>query len=64
MKHLFEPFYTSLRNEGGSGLGTYTVYNLVTQRFGGVISATSQPGQGLEYRIILPIEIVGPGSAT
>jgi len=51
LPHLFEPFHTSLRNEGGSGLGTYIIYNLVTQKLGGMISANSQPGQGLRYTI-------------
>jgi signal transduction histidine kinase len=62
LRHLFEPFYTSLRNEGGSGLGTYTIYNLVTQVFGGTVRAESPAGKGLCYRFNLPIDQAGPDS--
>jgi signal transduction histidine kinase len=62
LRHVFEPFYTSLRNEGGSGLGTYTVYNLVTQVFGGTVQVESPDGKGLHYRFSLPIGPAGPDS--
>jgi len=51
---LFEPFFTTKRGQGGSGLGTHIVYNLVTQSLHGTIAAACEPGQGLSYSIQLP----------
>jgi signal transduction histidine kinase len=51
---LFEPFYTTKRNKGGSGLGTSIAYNLVHQALGGEISISSQPEKGLSYTILIP----------
>ena len=56
--HLFEPHRTSMRNAGGSGLGTYIIYTLVTQKLGGTISAETKPGIGLSYHIrFMPVSI-------
>ncbi|MBQ1784785.1 MAG: sensor histidine kinase [Gammaproteobacteria bacterium] len=54
LRRLFEPFFTTRRGQGGSGLGTHIVYNLVTQSLGGTISAESTEGKGLAYHITLP----------
>ncbi len=51
LPHIFEPFRTTMRNEGGSGLGTYIIYNIVTQKLKGTIKAQSEPGRGLAYHI-------------
>lgn len=53
---LFEPFFTTKRGQGGSGLGTHILYNLVTQSFQGEISAQSVLGEGLKYEINFPIK--------
>jgi signal transduction histidine kinase len=55
IKLLFEPFYTTKRGEGGSGLGTHLVYNLVTGSLKGKITVKSQVGKGLAYLIKFPI---------
>jgi signal transduction histidine kinase len=55
LKLLFEPFYTTKRGEGGSGLGTHLVYNLVTSSLKGKITVKSQLGKGLAYLIKFPI---------
>ena len=57
LPHIFVPFRTSLRNTGGSGLGTYVIYNLVTQKLKGTVTATSDVGCGLCYQIALPSDI-------
>jgi len=51
---LFDPFFTTKRGQGGSGLGTHIVYNLVTHSLNGTIAAACESGQGLSYRIRLP----------
>jgi signal transduction histidine kinase len=54
-RRAFDPFFTTLRGRGGSGLGLHIVYNLVTRRLGGRISLTSAPGVGTSFRIVLPL---------
>lgn len=54
MTQLFEPFYTTKRGDGGSGLGTHLVYNLVTSALYGRLEAKSQPNKGLAYLIKFP----------
>ena len=51
---LFDAFFTTKRGQGGSGLGTHIMYNLVTQALDGNIEASSEPGQGLRYEIRFP----------
>ncbi|TAD90685.1 MAG: hypothetical protein EAZ99_05195 [Alphaproteobacteria bacterium] len=54
IKRVFEPFVTSRRGSGGTGLGLHIVYNLVTARLGGRISVESTPGQGTRFVIRFP----------
>lgn len=54
LEQLFNPFFTTKRDEGGSGLGTHITYNLVKQTLGGTIEVSSKPGQGLHYHICFP----------
>lgn len=53
---LFDAFFTTKRGEGGSGLGTHIMYNLVTQSLSGHIEAQSKPGDGLQYTIRFPMK--------
>ncbi len=57
LRRLFEPFYTTKRGQGGSGLGANIVYNLVTTKLGGTINVDSPKGKGLRYIIRLPVEL-------
>ncbi len=54
-KLLFDPFYTTRRSSGGSGLGAHLIHNLVTQKLGGSVTIETSPGQGLGYFIRFPI---------
>lgn len=51
----FDPFFTTRRGSGGTGLGLHIVYNLVTQRLGGRIVLASEPGRGTSFRMTLPL---------
>jgi signal transduction histidine kinase len=56
LPRLFEPFFTTKRHAGFSGLGSHIVYNLVTVELHGSIQVRSEAGQGLSYRILLPLQ--------
>jgi C4-dicarboxylate-specific signal transduction histidine kinase len=51
---VFEPFYTTKRDSGGSGLGLHLVYNLVSQGLNGAITL-KESAQGCVFDIKVPI---------
>ncbi len=53
-RRIFDPFVTTKRGEGGSGLGLHLVYNLVTQALNGKIQLESSLGQGIRIQIDFP----------
>ena len=57
-KRIFDPFVTTKRGQGGSGLGMHLVFNLVTQALNGSISLSSEVGKGVEFHIIFPVKPV------
>ncbi|MEW5734587.1 MAG: ATP-binding protein [Thermodesulfobacteriota bacterium] len=56
VKNLYDPFFTTKRGHGGSGLGMHIVYNLVTQKMGGKIACASTPGNGTVFSILIPLK--------
>jgi signal transduction histidine kinase len=58
-RHVFDPFFTTRRAQGSTGLGLYIVYNLVTQQLGGRITLVSAPGKGTT--ICMTIPLLAPG---
>ena len=55
LKNIYNPFFTTKRSHGGTGLGMHIVYNLVTQKLGGQISVESKIGDGSLFDIRVPI---------
>jgi len=55
-KKVFEPFYTTARDKGGTGLGLNILYNLVRQKFNGEIDLTSTLGEGTKVTVCIPVE--------
>lgn len=53
-QRIFEPFFTTRRGKGGSGLGMFICYNIVTEQLRGTIRLTSQPGAGVRFDISFP----------
>ncbi len=55
-QQAFEPFFTTQRGNGGSGLGLYVIYNIITQQMHGTIQIISTPGTGAQFHIDCPAE--------
>ncbi|GLQ33189.1 sensor histidine kinase [Litoribrevibacter albus] len=51
---LFEPFVTTRRSKGGSGLGLNIVQNLVTQTLHGTIKLETEAGKFTRFTLTLP----------
>ncbi len=54
IKRIFEPFYSTKTNAGGTGLGLSVTYGLV-QEMCGEIAVDSQVGRGTSFTVILPV---------
>lgn len=52
---VFEPFYTTARERGNTGLGLHIVYNLVTAKLMGRIELDARAGEGARFVIDLPL---------
>tara|TARA_R110001592_G_scaffold50620_2_gene156396 strand:+ start:7701 stop:9275 length:1575 start_codon:yes stop_codon:yes gene_type:complete len=57
LKKVFEPFFTTRRGSGGSGLGMHIVFNLVTQQLKGVVTLRSNVGEGSSVDIVFPKKV-------
>ncbi len=55
LQKVFDPFFTTRRGTGGSGLGLHILYNLVTQTLGGRVNCSSEPGQETVFSIVCPL---------
>ncbi|WP_028581481.1 hybrid sensor histidine kinase/response regulator [Desulfogranum japonicum] len=60
---IYDPFYTTKRGSGGTGLGMNLVFNLVSEKFTGEIECESTPGGGVHITISIP-NVVKSGEAS
>jgi len=51
---IYDPFFTTRRGQGGTGLGMHIVYNLVTQSLSGEIKCQSKQGEYTIFTINIP----------
>lgn len=54
-RRLFDPFFTTKPVGKGTGLGLSISYQIVVERHGGELKCFSEPGQGSEFVIEIPI---------
>jgi len=53
LQHVFEPFFTTRRDSGGTGLGLSVSYRLVREH-DGFFCVLSRPGRGTRFSVLLP----------
>lgn len=53
-RQAFNPFFTTRRDQGCTGLGLHIVHDIVTNRLGGRLNLESEPGKGTMIQLILP----------
>jgi PAS domain S-box-containing protein len=53
-RQAFDPFFTTRRDHGNTGLGLHIVHNIVRNCLGGQLELDSEPGEGTTISIVLP----------
>ncbi|WP_245292050.1 sensor histidine kinase [Methylobacterium tarhaniae] len=57
LDRVFDPFFTTARARGGTGLGLHIIHNLVVHRLHGSVEIRSVAGQGTCLRLQLPQQL-------
>ena len=52
---IYEPFFTTNRENGGTGLGLNIIYNIITVNLKGSIHCESEEGHGSAFTIVFPL---------
>ena len=52
---VFTPYFTTARDEGGSGLGLHLVRSIVEDRHGGSITVRNRRSRGVRFTVTLPV---------
>ena len=51
---IFNQYYTSKPEQGGSGIGLYLVKSIIENKLDGSLACRSEPGKGVQFDIVLP----------
>ena len=51
---VFDPFFTTRRGRGGTGLGLHVTHALVTETFQGCLAVETEPGGGARFVVAIP----------
>lgn len=54
---IYDPFFTTKRAKGGTGLGLNIVHNMITNVLQGSITCNSTPGKGTQFNVRFPKKI-------
>tara|TARA_B100000315_G_C14586059_1_gene593056 strand:- start:3961 stop:4449 length:489 start_codon:yes stop_codon:yes gene_type:complete len=57
LKSVFDPFVTTKRGQGGTGLGLNVAFNVVSNVLKGDINCESLPDKGATFSISMPIDL-------
>ncbi len=57
LSKIYDPFFTTKRGAGGTGLGLHIVFNIVTDTLMGRIECRSAPGLGTRFTVTIPMHI-------
>ncbi|UIE35973.1 ATP-binding protein [Leptodesmis sichuanensis] len=55
LNRLFDPFFTTKPIGKGTGLGLSISYQIIVEKHHGILKCSSQPGQGAEFWIEIPV---------
>lgn len=60
IEKIYDPFFTTKRSQGGTGLGMNIVYNLINKKLEGNIQIESVVGEGTTVTVTLPAKVTMP----
>jgi len=52
---IFDKFFTTKKDDGGSGIGLHVIYLIITEKLNGEITCQSSLGEGVKFVIKLPM---------